>query len=248
MLLASSVVFVSCSGTSDTATEGATTSEAPGLGVCTDAPYEPFEFGDEELTGFDVELVDAVAEQIDRSATFELTPLDQFEAALAAGTCELVVSALPVAEPGTSSLVFSTPYLAIDQALLVRADDAGTLPTFGSVAALPVGVVTDSPSADFAAGALPPDVQVVGFPTIDEAVDALGAGTVAAVVADAPVAGHLVIDDDRFAVTDTEPTDVRYGIAAGPAGTELLASVDQALATLEADGTLPDLRRTWFGS
>jgi ABC-type amino acid transport substrate-binding protein len=252
MLLASWVVLASCSGTSDTAPESATTAieapPAPELVVCTDAPYEPFEFGDEELTGFDVELVDAVAGQIDRSATFELIPLDQFEAALTSGTCELAASALPILEPGISSLLFSTPYLAVDQALLVRTDDAGVLPTFESVVARPVGVVTDSPSADFATGALPPDAQVVGFPTVDEAVDALGAGTVDAVVADAPVAGHLVLDDDRFTVTDTAPTDVRYGIAAGQGGAELLASVDQALAALEADGTLPDLRRAWFGS
>ena len=245
VLLGISLAVAACGSSS----EGSTTSVAPSgepLTVCSDIPYEPFEFGDPaNLTGFDVDLVDGIGARLDRPVTFVATPLDQFAAALAAGTCELIASALPIT--GTAGLAFSDPYLHVDQSLLVRSPDSATYPTVATLGGHTVGVLADSPSADLAASALPADASVQGFTTFDEAVDALRAGTVDAVLGDAPLTGHAALSDDSLTVTQTLPSETDYGLATAPTDATLLAGVNQALAQMTADGSLDELRTRWFG-
>ena len=136
------------------------------LAVCSDIPYEPFEFGpSDDLTGFDVDLVDAIGERLGRPVSFVATPLDQFATSLADGRCRLVASAVPIDEHGATGLVFSDPYLHVDQSLLVRKDDASTLTGLAALDTRTVGVVVDSPGADLAAGLLG-TATVQGFATI----------------------------------------------------------------------------------
>ena len=241
--------LVACAASSagDPDDSASTTTATEALLVCSDVPYEPFEFErDGELVGYDVDLVDAVAERLGRQARVVATPLDQFPAALDAGSCQLVASALPIPDPGSTTLVFSDPYLDIAQALLVKSPDAGRLSSMAATAGATVGVVTDSPSADFAEAALPPDTVVVPFPTIDDAVAALVGDEIDAVVADSPLARYAARDDGTLAITEEQPTPIRYGLATDGARAPLLTPVNAALAELRSDGTLDELSRTWF--
>ena len=86
-----------------------------------------------------------------------------------------------------------------------------------------------------------------GFTTFDEAVDALRAGTVDAVIGDAPLTGHAALSDDSLTVTQTLPSETDYGLATAPTNATLLAEVNQALAQMTADGSLDELRTRWFG-
>jgi polar amino acid transport system substrate-binding protein len=240
----------SCGGSSRSGSEDSVSAAPqPEIRVCTDIPYDPFEYeSGGQPTGFDVELVTTVANRMGRTATFVTTPLDQFAPALASGFCELVASALPITTVPAGSLAFSDPYLDVGQATLVRASDAERFPTFDSLAGATVGAVADSPSADFARSTLPPGTMTTTFATIDDAVAALQAGRLEAVVIDAPVAGHLALHDDTLRVTEARPTDTRYGLATSASGTTLLAEVNNALAELRSDGTLHSLSVRWFGS
>lgn len=239
--------LTACSGSSGRSAVDSTPAPQPLL-VCSDIPYEPFEFSEDgELTGFDVELVDAISARLDRAATFVPTPLDQFTTALDAGTCALVASALPIPDPTSTPLVFSDAYLDVAQALLVRADDAPRLSTIAATGGATVGVVTDSPSADFAPGSLPPEAAVRQFATADDAMTALAAGEIDAVLTDAPIAEHAALRDPSLVVTERRPTTTRYGLATNAAGVALLDQVNAALAEIRSDGTYESLTKTWFG-
>jgi polar amino acid transport system substrate-binding protein len=241
-------VLASCGGSSGGTAVEQTAAPEPLL-VCSDIPYEPFEFSDQgQLAGFDVDLVDAVADRLGRTATFVPTPLDQFTTALDAGTCELVASALPIPDPTSTTLLFSDPYLDVAPVLLVRAGDAQRLPTTAATGGTTVGVVTDSPSADFAAGNLPADAVVRPFATADDAVAALAAGEIDAVVTDAPIAEHAELSDPSLVVTEHGPITTGYGLATNAARGALLDQVNAALGEIRGDGTYDSLTRTWFGS
>lgn len=236
-----------CAGSSpeETATTE-TTLGGPVLTVCSDIPYEPFVYGDpSQPEGFEVDLVEAVGTSLDRPVTFRSTPYDQLAPTLTAGGCDLAASAIPVTDTG--EMAFSTPYLDVDMAVLVRTADAAALSSVEALAGHQVGVVSDTPSADVFAGVAPADAVVQGFVTVDDAVAALRAGTVDAVVADAPVVDHLVLDDPTTEVAVRVPTGTRYGFGLAPTNATLLAEVDQALAALSADGTLTALTTRWFG-
>src|SRR5680860_14836 len=60
------------------------------LAVCTDSPYQPFEFEEEgEFTGFDVDVMNAIAEGLGLQAEYRVTPFEgiQSGAALNARQC-----------------------------------------------------------------------------------------------------------------------------------------------------------------
>lgn len=249
LALVALVGVASCDGSSGSSSEAPTiTTREPEIRVCTDMPYVPFEYENQgQPTGFDVELVTAVANRLGRTVSFVTTPLDQFDAALGSGSCDLVVSALPIATTSVGSLAFSDSYLDVGQATLVRAADAERFPTFDSLAGRTVGAVADSPSADFARSVLPPDTTTTTFATIDDAVTALHAGSLDAVVSDAPVAGHLSLHDETLRVTESRPTGTHYGFATTTPHADLLTEVNRTLAELRSDGTLNSLSIRWFG-
>jgi ABC-type amino acid transport substrate-binding protein len=111
-----------------------------------------------------------------------------------------------------------------------------------------VAVVADSPGADVAAAALPPDAIRTPLATPDDVVAAVRDGSVDAAILDGPLAGYLALTDDSLAVTETIPTPARYGLATDAGRSALLAEVDAALAELRTDGTLDQLTATWFGT
>ena len=67
------------------------------LTVCTDIPYEPFEFMQKgKPVGFDVELVDKVAERLDLKPKIVDTDFDAIQSgeALNSDACDVAISAL----------------------------------------------------------------------------------------------------------------------------------------------------------
>ncbi len=247
-LLAATTACAGSSADDDAAATTTTTFGGETLVVCSDVPYEPFEYGDpDDPEGFEVDLVRAVGAHLDRPVSFLPTPFDQIAATVGRGGCDLAASAIPVSDV-TGELAFSTPYLDVDTAVLVRAADAARFASVEALAGQPVAIVSDTPSADLFATIAPAGATTVGFLTVDDAVAALHDGTVTAVVADAPVVDHAVMDDDTTTVVARVPTGTRYGFGIAPADTTLLTDVNVVLAALTTDGTLTALTDEWFGA
>ena len=95
--------------------------------VGSDATYPPMEVIDEatgEITGFDVDMLNAVCERINCVADFVNTSWDGIFAALQQGEFDLVVSGVSITAERDESMDFSDPYLVVQQAILVRVEDA----------------------------------------------------------------------------------------------------------------------------
>lgn len=96
------------------------------LTMCSDIPYAPMEFEAEDgegvggYTGFDVELMQAIA----KSANLDLSIIDvDFDGIignLAAGKCDVVASSVTITEERKQGADFSDPYFDADQSLLVK--------------------------------------------------------------------------------------------------------------------------------
>lgn len=100
--------------------EGATT-----LTVCSDIPYAPMEFEGEgprglQYTGFDIDLMDAMAVELDANLEIIDSEFDGILGNLAAGTCDVVASSLTITEERAQEVDFTEPYFDADQSLLVK--------------------------------------------------------------------------------------------------------------------------------
>ena len=95
------------------------------LTVCSNAPYAPFEEIDattNEYEGFDIDLMKQVANDLGVSATFVNTKFDQIEsgAAINAGTCDAMASAITITDARKAKFDFSQPYFTVNLGVLTK--------------------------------------------------------------------------------------------------------------------------------
>ena len=98
------------------------------LTVCTHLPYEPFQFKKGgEVVGFDVDLMDLVAEDLELEQEIVNTPFETIETgqAMATGKCDIAAAGMTITEERDQVIDFSDPYFEATQALLVT-KGAGT--------------------------------------------------------------------------------------------------------------------------
>jgi len=93
------------------------------LMVCTNLPYEPFQFTkDKQVVGFDVDIVDLAARRL--GVTQEIVNIDfaviKSGAALNSGKCDLAAAGMTITEERKKNIDFSIPYFDATQALLAR--------------------------------------------------------------------------------------------------------------------------------
>ena len=215
--------------------------------ICSDIPYAPFEFEEEGTatgySGFDIELMEAVAAELDLTLAVSVTGFDAIQSgqALAADACDMAASAMTINDEREENVDFTDPYFDADQSLLVKGD-AG----FDSLAALDgaLGVQADTTGQAYAQENF--DGEILEFPGAAELFAALEAGTVVGILQDLPVNAERAQQDDTTAIVETFPTGEQYGFAAAEGNTALVDAVNAALATLMEDGTYDALYAKYF--
>jgi polar amino acid transport system substrate-binding protein len=220
------------------------------LTICSDIPYAPFEFEDDngELTGFDVELVNAMAEEMNLETEFKTTPFDTIIPALTAGNCDVIVSATTITEERSEQVLFSDPYFDADQSLMVTTANEGTYKTLDDLAGKTIGVQAGTTGADYAEENKPEGATVKEYPGAADLFLAISAGEIDAVLQDFPVnAYHALQNDEQFAVTETFPTGEQYGMAVTLENTNLADALNASLGNVRASGTYEEIYASWFG-
>lgn len=233
------------------ATPEAAAGAVPDLGgreisIGSDTAYPPFEFVDEnnQIVGFDVDMMDAVCELANCRPNFVTASFDGIFAALAAGEYDAVVSAVTITEERDQVVDFTRPYLNAGQIVTVRQDSEITGPD--DLEGKTVGVQLGT-TGDVAAGDLTSDENVRRYQTIDLAMAALAQGDVEAVIADAPTSADIVARqfEDELKLVGEPFTDEFYGVAVREETPELKEAFDAALAQLIENGTLTELAEKW---
>ena len=101
--------------------------EAGTLTVGTEGTYRPFTFhedGSGDLTGYDVEVATAVAEELGVEVKFEETQWDAIFAGLEAGRFDVIANQVSITPEREEKYTFSTPYTVSTGVIVVPADDS----------------------------------------------------------------------------------------------------------------------------
>ena len=219
------------------------------LTVCSDMPYEPFEFQNEdgETEGFDYDVVSAMGEQLGVEVEFVTTPFDGIIAAMGGGSCDMIASAMTITEERAEQVDFTEAYFDADQSLLVLTENEDTYATLDDLADATIGVQSGTTGATYATENQPEGSTIKEFATGAEMFPALVSGEIDAALQDLPVnAYRATTAPDEFVVTETFSTGEQYGFAV-PKDSALLAPLDAALAAIRDDGTYDEVYATWFG-
>jgi len=99
------------------------------LVVGTAADFPPLEFIDENgnFAGFDIELMNAIAEKIGYEVKWENADFAGLVASLQTGKYDAVISAMTITASRQEEVDFSRPYFRSDQAVVVQESNVGIL-------------------------------------------------------------------------------------------------------------------------
>jgi polar amino acid transport system substrate-binding protein len=227
----------------DTVTEGTLT-------VCTDAPYPPMEFEDPEtgeFTGFDIELMRAIAENLGLELAVVNTGFDPITSGLAmeAGDCDIAAASITITEERAENIAFTDGYFTADQSLLTLSDSG--IASLDDTAGQSVAVQTGTTGELYAQENAPDDTELVSFENPGDVFLALESGQVQAVLQDIIPNQDYADNNEGATVVETYPTDEEYGFAAALEGTEdLVAAVNEQIAALRDDGTYDEIYNEFF--
>ncbi len=244
LVVALALLAAACGGGGgDLITEGTLT-------VCSEIPYEPFEFEDPAgpagYSGFDIELIDAIAKEMDLELAVANTPFDGIWLQPAAGACDVVASAMTITEDRAENALFSNAYFGADQSLLVNAGDENL--KLADMDGRKIGVQVGTTGEAYAEANKPAGAELVTYDEGAALFLAIEAGEVDAILQDLPVNGYRAAQDPKFAIAETYVTGELYGFAVALDNTDLMDDINAALQTLRDNGTYGDLHEKYFGT
>lgn len=220
------------------------------LKVGLEGTYPPFNFQDEkgQLTGFEVDLANALAEELGVKAEFQPTKWDGILAALESKRLDVVINQVTISEERKQKYDFSTPYTLSGIQALTRKADADRIKSAADLAGKKVGVGLGTNYEQW----LKENVPQADIRTYDDdptKFQDLNVGRIDVILVDRLAAFEMVEKTgDRLAVAGDAFSRQESGIALRKGNPQLLAAIDAAIAKLRADGTLKQLSEKWFGA
>lgn len=217
---------------------GCGSQDANKLTMATNAEFPPFEYLEgEEIVGADVDMAKALAEEL--GMELEITNID-FDAALtgaATGKYDMAVAGITANEERRKNMNFSDNYYQASQAIIVMADSEIKV-----AADLEGKTVSCQEGTTGEQYLLDEGYEIQSYKTGAEAIAALTAGKVDAVVIDNAVATALSEKQDgKTIVLEEALTEESYAIALKLGNDELTAKINEALKTLKESGKLAEI-------
>ena len=235
--LLATVTIVSCGSGSDANT----------LRVGTEGTYSPFSFQgpDGKLTGYDVEVAQAVGAKLGKQVEFVQTPWDAIFAGLEAQRFDLVANQVTINDERKGKYDLSEPYTVSEGVIVTRADN-DAIKTLADLNGKTTAQSATSNWAKVATGAGAKVEAVEGFV---QAVRLLKDGRVDATVNDTLAVGeYLKTTSDTGIKVAGSTGDTSEQAFAARKNSGLIADVNRALGELRTDGTLKKISDKYFGA
>jgi polar amino acid transport system substrate-binding protein len=221
----------------------------PKVRVATEAAYPPFETVDEktkDLVGFDIDLMNAVAQKEGFEVEYKNTPFDSVLAGIATCQFDAAISAITITEERKQKMNFSDPYIDAGQIVTVKVDNNtinGPQDLKGKKISVQLGTTGEIEAKKIEG------VTVKPFDTVDLAFLELVNGQVDGTIVDNPTTLVYVNRfKDKIKTVGTPFTDEHYGIAVCKKNTDLLTKLNAGIAALKSDGTLQKLQDKWLSA
>jgi polar amino acid transport system substrate-binding protein len=222
------------------------------LTVCTNIPYEPFQFKDNEsgeIVGFDVDIVDLVAKKL--GVKQEIVDIDfaviKSGAAMATKKCDLAAAGMTITPERKANIDFSDPYFDATQALLAKKGTGAASLEDIKTKGLKLGAQASTTGLEHA--------KKNGFdPTeyADSAKEllALQAGQADVIIQDLPVVLTWLKKPEiaeKFEVIASLDTGEQYGLGLKKGSDPvLLKTINEEIAKAKTDGTYEQIFVKWF--
>lgn len=247
-VLALALVAAGCSSSADSKIDVQTVS-AGKLTVCTDMPYEPFEFTENGTNkGIDVDILKEIGKDLDLTVEFRDTDFDVIFDEMAKGSCDLVGSSVSMTDERKQKYLFSDGYFEVNQSLMVRTDDVKKYSDLEALAGKKIGVQKATTGADYAA-AHAKKSTIVDYDDASEMIKALENKETDGVVQDFPINSYLSQKSSglKVAKTFTDVAREQYGFVMPMSSTKLKDAVNSSLVVIKKNGRYDQILGDYLG-
>ncbi|WP_034386787.1 transporter substrate-binding domain-containing protein [Deinococcus sp. YIM 77859] len=235
-------------GETSTAVTPPPTLRAGTLQIAMEGTYPPFTFRDEQgnLTGFDVDIARALAEEMDLRPEFVLTEWSGILGGLQADKYDVILNQVGITPERQETIGFSEPYAYSQPQIIVRKGSDFQPQTLEDLRGKRVGVGLGSNFEQQLREV--GGIEVVTYPGAPEYLADLAAGRIDAAYNDRLLVGYLINKDNlpvEGAGVVGEPEPV--GVAFKKTNTALGEAINRALKEIKANGTYARISEQWFG-
>ncbi len=249
VILAIMLMAVGCSSNTSTVEDDTFVGEllvSDKIIIGTSPDYAPYEFIGEtgEIEGFDVDMVEAVVNEINKQNQTELTyEFKSMDFGIIVGSLEAKQIDLGVSgftyDP-ERNVTFSTPYIISGQVVVVA--EGSDIMTIADLEGKNIGVQTGT-TGETAAQALE-NVELTSISDSTMLFQMLNAGNVDAVVCDVAVGDNYVANMDVVKL-DEVLIDENMSIISHNDNTKLAEVIDNAIKALQENGELDQIKAKW---
>ncbi|HLF37729.1 MAG TPA: transporter substrate-binding domain-containing protein, partial [Anaerolineales bacterium] len=213
--------------------------------------YLPFNFvllETGEAQGWDYDTVGEICRRLNCVPVWQEFAWDTMIASVSESQFDMAADGITITEERAQQVDFSIGYIAIEQRLLVRIDEARFEgpDDFASNPELILSTQIGTTNADTAV-ALVGDDRVTLFDDFGLVVQALIAGDVDGVIIDETAGlGYLGANKEQLKLIGRSLSSDELGFVF-PNGSDLVEPFNAALRSMMADGTLEEINAKWFG-
>ncbi len=220
------------------------------LVVATNPTWPPMELVDmnKQITGYDMDLMQAIAEEMGVKVKFMNTAWDGIFAGLDSRQCDVIASCVTITEERKKNYLFSDPYYEVRQALIVPLNSS--LKTFGELSGKNVGVQIGTTAVE----ALRKHSKGVNIKTYDEVglvFEDLKNGRLDAAVCDDPVARYYSARKEGYQnlmkIVDLSEETEAIGLVMRKQDAELQKQINEAIAKIRSNGKEKAVAVKWLG-
>lgn len=228
---------------------GGASAQERNLRIAFDVPYEPFEYKDEngELTGFEVELAEAMCEEMNANCEFVIQAWDGMIPGLLARKFDLIMSSMSITPERAERVLFSEPYYNTPGGWFARNDFSTDVTDMDAMKGKTVGVQRGTTMDTYVTENMGGIVTIKRYTTADDMVLDLEGERLDAVFVDYPVGEQTILTKEGFKeVGESVKLGEGVGVAMRQRDADLAEEVNAALATLKEDGTYDEIMNKYF--
>jgi len=226
--------------------------------IAVDVPYEPMEYRlpSGELTGFDIELGNALCKEIGIDCEWVVQGWDGIIPGLLSRKYDAIMSSMTINEQRRKQVLFSDPYFMPPSAWFVPAKSDIRTPAKETLEGKSIGVQRGTLQDNYATDMYGDVANIKRYSTAGDMVLDMESNRLDIVFLDFPVGKSTLIDSEEgnYKVVGgmiTEPKKYfgdGFGIAFRQRDKELAQKFNDALATLKENGTYDEIFQKYFGT
>ncbi len=217
--------------------------------IAVDVPYEPFEFkaSDGSLTGFEIDLGNAVCAEIGAKCEWIIQAWDGIIPGLLARKYDAIMSSMSITEERAQKVLFSEGYYNTPSAWFGKKGTNLDVATKAGLTGKKIGVQRGTVQDNYATDNFGDVADIKRYTTADDLVLDLTGGRLDVVFLDFPVGEQTILKDSAFEmVGDNIQVGGGIGVAFRKRDKELANKFNKALKKLKDNGTYDTIMKKYF--